>query len=91
MTAIRGAVDTEHVAKTVLVIVFPLHKSVPVPLIVVVTEQAFKGTEQLAMKLAEAPGASAASVKTVVLGTGRSLMTKMLLNGMLPMFLTVPE
>ena len=90
VTEIRGAVATEHVAKTVLTTVLPLHKSLPVPVIVAVTEQAFNGTVQVAMKSAEAPGANVAMVKTVVLGTGRSLMIKMLLRGMSPVFLTVP-
>jgi hypothetical protein len=43
VTAMRGAVATEQVAWAVLTTVFPVHKSLPVPLMVAVTEQAPAG------------------------------------------------
>ena len=57
---------------------------------VVVTEQALGGTVKLPVKLADAPGASVATVNTVVLGAGRSLTTTTLVRVILPTLRTVP-
>jgi hypothetical protein len=90
VTAMFGAVVTGQVGETLDVAVLDVQMSLPVPLKVVVTEQALGGTVTLLVKVRIAPGASEATENTGVLGTGRSLTTTTLVNVMSPMFCTVP-
>jgi hypothetical protein len=90
VTAIAGAVVIEHVAKTLFVIALSVQTSRPIPLKAVVTAQVLVGAMEVPVKLASAPGASVATVNTVVLAAGRSLSTTTLVNVTLPVFCTVP-
>src|SRR5450759_4011323 len=90
VTAMAGAVVAVQVVETVFMTVVGVQMSLPPPLKVVVNEQASVGTVYVPVKLADAPGASVATVNTFVLATGRSLSTITLVNVMSPVFRTVP-
>ena len=70
VTAMAGAMVIGQVMGMVFVTMLGVQMSLPWPLKVVVTEQALAGTVRLLVKLADAPGASVATVNTVVLGAG---------------------
>ena len=79
-----------QVVETLFVTALSVQMSLAVPLKVVVTEQVLVGTMYgPAKKLVDAPGASAATVNTGVLGAGRSLTTTTLVKVLLPVFCTV--
>src|SRR5437868_6818136 len=80
-----------QVIETVFVTELAAQASVPTPLKVVVSEQSLSGTLNEPLKLADAPGASEANVKTGLLGAGRSLTTTMSRRVTLPVLLTLPE
>ncbi len=67
----------------------PEQLSLPVAVTVLVTAQASAGAVKVALKLAEAPGARLATVRTVA-GTVWPLTTFTLFNWTLPVFRTVP-
>ncbi len=90
VTAMAGAVVIGQVVATVFVTMVVAQMSLPRPLKVVVTEQASAGTVGLLVKLADAPGASEATVNTVVLGAGRSLTTTMSVRVVSPTLRTLP-
>jgi hypothetical protein len=88
-TAMLGAVTTLQVVETAFVTRFAVQASAPVLLKAVVTEQTLAGTATLAVKLAEAPGASDATVNTVVFGDGRFATTTTFAKVIFPVFRTV--
>ena len=90
VTAMAGAVTIVQVVATVFVTRVVAQASWPRALKVVVIEQPVAGAVRLLVKLALAPGASEATVNTVVLGAGRSLTTTMLLRIVSPRLRTVP-
>ena len=81
---------TLQVAEALLVTDTAVQMSLPVAVNVVVCAQALAGRVEIPVKLATAPGAIVAAVKTTVLGTGRSLTTTTLLKVISPVFRTVP-
>jgi hypothetical protein len=90
VTAIRGLALMGQVIEVPLVVALPVQTSLPLAASAVEMEQVLAGTVKLPLKFADAPGASEEVVKTTVFGAGRSLTTTMLLNVILPPFLTVP-
>ena len=70
MTVIAGLLLIGQVTEAVFDTALVVQASLPLAVTVVVTEQALVGTVKLPVKLAEAPGASEATVKTTVLGAG---------------------
>ena len=66
----KRTVSAKQVVETVSVTGFCVQVSLPVAVKVVTTEQALAGTMMARVKLADAPGASAATVNTVVLAVG---------------------
>ena len=66
VTTMPGAVVTGQVGETVSVTATVVHWSRPLAVKAVVTEQALAGTVRLLVKLADAPGANDATVKTGV-------------------------
>ena len=90
VTAICGEVGKGQVVVTLLVTVLPVHWSCPLAISVEVTEQESKGAFRLLLKLADAPGASEATVNTGVLGTGWLLTTVMPVSVTFPALRTVP-
>jgi hypothetical protein len=91
VTAIADAVVVGQVGAVTLVTGACVHWSLPCALKDVVMEQTSAGTATLLVKVAEAPGARLAIVKTGVLGDGRSLTTTTSVRVMLPPFKTVPR
>jgi len=90
VTKIAGAVMVVQVAEAALETSTAVQMSLPVAVNVVVCAQALAGRVEIPVKLATAPGAIVAAVKTTVLGTGRSLTTTTLLKVISPVFRTVP-
>ena len=85
-----GVLCKVQVADAVSVETTPAHVLVPRAVTLLVTVQALAGETKVAVKLAEAPGARLASVKTV-LGEAWVSITVTLLSVTLPGLLTVPE
>ena len=90
VTVIWGEVTNGQVLVSVPVTVLPVQRSWPVTIKVLVTAHASQGALKLLLKLAAAPGAKAARLNTVVLGTGWLLTTVRLVSVLLPVLRTLP-
>ena len=89
VTTSRAVVCNGHVADALPVTTAAVHMSLPRAVTVLLTVQLPAGVRKLALKLAEAPGASVATVNTVG-GEDCASVTVTLVSVMLPEFLTVP-
>ena len=89
VTTRRGVVTKVQVADALLLTTVSKQLSLPLPVTVLLTEQASMGVVRLAVKFAVAPGARLATVNTV-LGTDWLLTTVTLFNVTVPEFRTVP-
>lgn len=89
VTTMRGLVASAQVAEAELETTTAVQLSLPLAFTVLLTEQAFAGEVKLAVKLAEAPGARLAIVKTFV-GDDWLSVTTMLFSVTLPELRTVP-
>jgi hypothetical protein len=85
-----GAVAKAQVAEAVFVTRTEVQLSLPVAVTALLTEQVSMGAVKLAVKLAEAPGASVRGPMTGVLGAGWLFTTSTLFNVTLPELRTVP-
>ena len=65
VTTRRGLVASEQVAETTFVTMIAVQASLPRAVTVLLTEQVFEGAVKLAVKLADAPTAKLANVRTV--------------------------